>query len=121
MHGRKVEEYKEKSELYRLRRTRHFDEDTFKSVEEQRKKELDDKLKLLENNETAIKMHLGSIDRFISEKNCYTEFIKIDGIKRLVKILDKAILSNKQGTKTIFQNQIEILKFLKSLSDHCPK
>ena len=52
--------------MYRLRRTKNFDEDSFKSVEEQRKKELDDKLKLLENNETAIKMHLGSIDRFIS-------------------------------------------------------
>ena len=32
--------------------------------------------------------------------------MKIDGIKRLVKVLDKAILTNKQGTKTIFQNQI---------------
>jgi hypothetical protein len=68
LHGRKVEDYKEKSELYRLRRTRNFDEDSFKSVEEQRKKELDDKLKILESNETAIKMHLNSIDRFISEK-----------------------------------------------------
>jgi hypothetical protein len=38
-----------------------------------------------------------------------------------MKILDKAIANNKQGTKTIFQNQIEILKFLKSLSDHSPK
>lgn len=41
LHGRKVEEYKEKSELYRLRKTKHFDEDSFKSVEENRKKELD--------------------------------------------------------------------------------
>lgn len=54
-------------------------------------------------------------------RNAWTEFIKINGIERLVFILDKAILANKQGTKTIFQNQIEILKFLKSLCDHNPK
>lgn len=36
-------------------------------------------------------------------------------------ILDRAIAANKQGTKTIFQSQIEILKFLKSLSDHNSK
>lgn len=38
-----------------------------------------------------------------------------------MKILDRAIQTNKQGTRTIFQNQIEILKMLKSLSDHNPK
>jgi hypothetical protein len=31
--------------------------------------------------------------------------------------LNKAITTNKQGNKTVFQNQIEILKFLKELSD----
>lgn len=36
-------------------------------------------------------------------------------------MLDKAITVNKQGTKTIFQSQIQILKFLKSLSDHSQK
>jgi hypothetical protein len=39
----------------------------------------------------------------------------------LIRILDKAVQANKQGTKTIFQNQIEILKFLKSLCDHNQK
>jgi hypothetical protein len=29
---------------------------------------LDEKLLLLERNETALKMHLGAIDRYISEK-----------------------------------------------------
>ena len=38
-----------------------------------------------------------------------------------MKILDRAIISNKKSHKSIFQNQIEILKFLKSLSDHSPK
>jgi hypothetical protein len=49
------------------------------------------------------------------------EFIKINGIGRLMTILDQAVLTNKRGTKTIFQSQIEILKFLKSLSDHNTK
>ena len=38
-----------------------------------------------------------------------------------MKILDRAIASNKKGTKTIFQSQIEILKFLKSVSEHSAK
>jgi len=42
----------------------------------------------------------------------------IGGIRRIVNVLDNAVTVNKRGTKTIFQNQIEILKFLKSLSDH---
>lgn len=70
-----MEEYKEKHELSRLRRTHNFDENLFKGIGEKRKKELEEKLQLLENNETAIKMHLGAIDRFISEKylSCHQE------------------------------------------------
>jgi hypothetical protein len=45
----------------------------------------------------------------------------IDGIRRIVSVLNRAVAANKLGTKTIFQNQIEILKFLKSLSDQHPK
>ena len=45
----------------------------------------------------------------------------IGGIRRIVNVLDNAVTVNKRGTKTIFQNQIEILKFLKSLSDHNQK
>jgi hypothetical protein len=66
LHGRKVQEYRERNELNRLRRTQNFDEGQFRGIEEKRKKELDEKLLLLEGNETAIRMHLGAIDRFIS-------------------------------------------------------
>lgn len=68
LHDRKLMEYKEKNELYKLRRTQNLDENAFKSIEEKRKKDLDDQLKILESNENSIKMHLNSIDRGIAEK-----------------------------------------------------
>ena len=68
LHDRKLMEYKERNELYKLRRTQNLDENAFKSIEEKTKKDLDDQLKVLESNENSIKMHLSSIDRGIAEK-----------------------------------------------------
>ena len=39
----------------------------------------------------------------------------------MVAMLDNAIAATQKGTKTIFQNQIDILKFLKGLSDRNSK
>ena len=119
LHKRKLKEHREKAELDSLRKTQGEEQD--QSGQAKKKKDLEEKMKLLESNETAIKIHLGGIDRYISEKNAWSEFIRIEGVSRLVKILDRAIASNKKGTKTIFQSQIEILKFLKSVSEHCAK
>lgn len=38
LHQRKLEEYKERTELQRLRKTQSFDPDQFKSIEDKRKK-----------------------------------------------------------------------------------
>ncbi len=47
LHSRKVQEYKEKNELDRLRSTHNFDESEESKLEEKRKRELDEKLVLL--------------------------------------------------------------------------
>ena len=66
LHKRKMKEHREKQELDSLRKTQGDGEDN--SGEVKRKKDLEEKMKLLENNETAIKIHLSAIDRYVSEK-----------------------------------------------------
>lgn len=68
LHGRKVNEHRERSELDLLRRTHHAEEDQFRSVEDRRRKDLEEKMAELEASPGAIKMPLSSIDRYISEK-----------------------------------------------------
>lgn len=59
--------------MNQLRKTQKLDEGAFKGIELGRKKDLDEMLLLLEKNVTALKMHLGAIDRYISEKYPYLD------------------------------------------------
>jgi CRISPR/Cas system type I-B associated protein Csh2 (Cas7 group RAMP superfamily) len=63
-----MDEYRERYELKLLRETHHAEEDQFRSVEDRRRKDLEEKMAELEASSGAIKMPLSSIDRYISEK-----------------------------------------------------
>ena len=49
------------------------------------------------------------------------EFIEVSGPERILNVLAKEIKINKEGVKTNFSNQIDILRFLKSYSSRYPK
>lgn len=43
------------------------------------------------------------------------------GIERILNVLIREIKTNKEGFKTNFSNQIDLLRFLKGYSSHYPK
>lgn len=104
----KAEEERRKSQLLLMRKDA--------SQSSHKLQELEEKLTHVENATTSLKPPLADLSNFLDVNMCHEPFLQINGLAKLIKLLDREEKKNREGPKNNFSNQIELLRLIRSLA-----
>lgn len=82
-------------------------------------KDIEDKLQKIESsNSNSLRPLLADLENYLETNGCHKKLLEAEnGLNRIIKLLDREERNNSEGTGMNFNNQIEILRLLKGLSD----
>lgn len=82
----------------------------------QKSMDIDSKLRKIENDNTTLKTLISDLENYLQKSDCYLELLKLEGIERLMRVLDREEKKNREGSRNNFTNQMEILRFIRVIA-----